>query len=92
MPGTSSEQVLDGEEKGKMDFSSIDAGSLIVLVMRCRLARLSVKRVRGEEDRAGSWEACRRHAQRAASSARVIVLVSLRPAGETVNCRLVAGQ
>ena len=75
---------LMARRRGRWTFSSIDAGSLIVLSMRCRLARLSVKRVSGDDIRTGSCEAWRRHAQRAASSARVMVLVSFRPAGETI--------
>ena len=54
--------------------------------------RLSVKRVREERLKASSAAAWHKQAQRAASSARVMVLVSLRPAGATKNCFFSVGQ
>ena len=77
---------------GRWIFSSNDAGSFMVLSMRWRLARLSVKMVRGEEDRTESSEAWERHAHMAANSARVMVLVSFWPQGATRKRLCVAGQ
>ena len=80
---------LMARRRGRWIFSSRAFGFMRTLFINCRLPRLSVKIVRVSFGCSASWT---RAAQMAASSARVIVLVSLMPCGSTVNIFFVWGQ